>query len=63
MKRAPFYVLINADMPSILAEISFISNPQEEKRLKSEPYRQKSAEALYKGIKQYIASIKVASIR
>jgi N-acetylmuramoyl-L-alanine amidase len=63
VKRAPFYVLINASMPSILTEISFISNPQEEKRLKNETYRQKAAEALYQGINQYIASIKVASIR
>jgi len=63
VKRAPFYVLINANMPSILTEISFISNPQEEKRLRSEKYRQKVAEALYQGINQYIASIKVASIR
>ncbi len=56
-------MLINADMPSILTEISFISNPQEEERLKSKKYRKKVAEALYQGIKKYISSIKVASIQ
>src|SRR3990172_9357099 len=47
VKKAPFVVLIGADMPAILAEISFLSNPEEEKRLKTEKQRQKIAEALY----------------
>jgi N-acetylmuramoyl-L-alanine amidase len=54
VKQAPFYVLINAGMPSILAEISFISNPVEEKRLASRPYREKIAHSLFEGIRQYI---------
>ena len=54
VKRAPFYVLAKTHMPAILAEISFLSNPKEEKRLKSPKYRQAIAEALYKGIATYI---------
>lgn len=61
VKRAPFYVLLNANMPGILAEVSFISNPVEEKRLKSEAYRQAIAQALFEGIKAYMASLKALS--
>ncbi len=55
-KRAFFYVLINTEMPSILAEVGFISNPEEEKLLKSDAYRQSIAEALYQGVKKYVES-------
>jgi N-acetylmuramoyl-L-alanine amidase len=64
VKKAPFVVLIGANMPSILAEISFVSNPLDEKKLETPEYRQKIAEALYKGIAKYIAGlsgVKVAS--
>ena len=54
VKKAPFVVLIGANMPSILAEISFISNPGDEKRLKRSDYRQRIAESLYRGISRYI---------
>jgi N-acetylmuramoyl-L-alanine amidase len=54
VKRAFFYVLINTGMPSILAEVGFISNPTEEMMLKKESYRQAIAKALYRGIKQYV---------
>ncbi len=54
IKRAFFYVLINTEMPSILAEIGFISNPEEEKLLKNDSYRQAIAEALYQGVKKYV---------
>jgi N-acetylmuramoyl-L-alanine amidase len=54
VKKAPFVVLIGANMPSILAEISFISNPNDEKRLKSADYRQRIAESLYRGIARYV---------
>ena len=54
VKRAFFYVLINTEMPSILAEVGFISNPEEEKLLKQESYRQNIAEALYLGVKNYV---------
>ena len=54
VKRAFFYVLINTEMPSILAEVGFISNPDEEKLLRTEAYRQSIAEALYQGVKKYV---------
>ena len=54
VKRAFFYVLVNTDMPSILAEVGFISNPDEEKLLRDEAYRQHLAEALYQGVKKYV---------
>jgi N-acetylmuramoyl-L-alanine amidase len=64
VKKAPFVVLIGANMPSILAEISFISNPSDEKRLKGPEYRQRIAESLYRGISRYVnglGGVKVAS--
>ncbi len=44
-------------MPSILAEISFLSNPVDEKKLRTPEYRQKIAESLYKGISKYVSSL------
>lgn len=61
VKRAPFFVLAHTKMPAILAEISFISNPMEEKRLRNPNYRQKVAEALFTGIKAYIRSLEAKS--
>ena len=64
VKKAPFVVLIGANMPSILAEISFLSNPVDEKRLKTPDYRQRIAESLYRGISRYVnglGGVKVAS--
>ena len=64
VKKAPFIVLIGANMPSILAEISFVSNPADERRLKTPDYRQKIAESLYRGIARYVnglSGVKVAS--
>jgi N-acetylmuramoyl-L-alanine amidase len=57
VKQAPFVVLIGATMPSVLAEISFVSNPDEEKRLKTPEYRQQIAEALFQGIKSYAETL------
>jgi len=54
VKRAFFYVLVNTKMPSILAEVGFISNPEEEKLLKTEAHRQRIAESLYQGVKKFI---------
>ena len=53
VKKAPFVVLIGANMPSVLAEIGFLSNPREEALLKKPDYRQKLAEALYRGVTRY----------
>ncbi len=54
VKQALFYVLIGAEMPSVLVEISFISNPVEERRLARNGYRYRIAEAIAKGIGAYI---------
>ena len=54
VKRAFFYVLINTGMPSILAEVGFISNPDEERMLNTNSYRQAIAEALFEGVKKYV---------
>ncbi|MGO9273286.1 MAG: N-acetylmuramoyl-L-alanine amidase [Terriglobia bacterium] len=56
VKRAPFVVLIGANMPSILAEISFLTNPYDERQLRKPEYRQKIAEALFQGIYQYVSA-------
>jgi N-acetylmuramoyl-L-alanine amidase len=61
VKQAPFVVLIGASMPSVLAEISFVTNPQEAKLLKSGSYRQRIAQALFEGIKKYQVSLKSAA--
>lgn len=64
VKKAPFIVLIGANMPSILAEISFVSNPTDEHRLETSEYRQRIAESLYRGIAKYVdglSGVKVAS--
>jgi N-acetylmuramoyl-L-alanine amidase len=57
VKRAPFVVLIGASMPSVLAEIGFLSNSRDENNLNKPEYRQKIAEALYKGLAQYAQSL------
>lgn len=54
VKQAPFYVLLGAQMPSILIETSFISHPQECKRLVNTKYQEQIAEAIMKGIRNYI---------
>jgi N-acetylmuramoyl-L-alanine amidase len=64
VKKAPFVVLIGANMPSILAEISFVSNPADAAKLETPEYREKIAESLYKGIAKYaggLSGVKVAS--
>jgi len=64
VKKAPFIVLIGANMPSILAEISFVSNPDDERKLQTPLYRQRIADSLYRGISKYVnglSGVKVAS--
>ena len=58
VKQAPFVVLIGAGMPSVLAEISFVSNKQEGLLLKTSAYRQQIAEALFDAIVKYQKSLK-----
>jgi N-acetylmuramoyl-L-alanine amidase len=57
VKKAPFVVLIGATMPSILAEIGFLSNTREENLLKRADHRQKLAEALYRGLSRYAETL------
>ena len=54
---APFYVLIGANMPSILTEVGFISNPDEERWLKSDAYQQRLAESLLEGVRIYLGQL------
>ncbi|NYF78144.1 N-acetylmuramoyl-L-alanine amidase [Granulicella arctica] len=53
VKKAPFVVLIGANMPSVLAEISFVTNPRDASQLKQPEYRQRVAESLYTGVAKY----------
>ena len=57
VRKAPFVVLIGAAMPSILTEISFLSNPADEQLLKKPEQRQKVAEGLYQGMASYLESM------
>jgi N-acetylmuramoyl-L-alanine amidase len=61
VKQAPFVVLIGAGMPSVLAEIAFVSHKQEGLLLKTSAYRQQIAEALFDAITKYQKSLKTRS--
>jgi len=66
IKEAGFVVLTESAMPGILAEVSFVSSPTDEQRLRSDGYREQIAEALYRGIARYAASskgVKMASVK
>jgi N-acetylmuramoyl-L-alanine amidase len=60
---APFYVLIGANMPSVLAEIAFVSNPDDERRLKTPEVREEIAKSLFKGVRAYLESLNRAQPR
>jgi N-acetylmuramoyl-L-alanine amidase len=57
VRKAPFVVLIGADMPSILTEISFLSNPTDEQLLKKPEHRQHIAEGVFQGVSAYLESM------
>ncbi|MGB7022944.1 MAG: N-acetylmuramoyl-L-alanine amidase [Candidatus Acidiferrales bacterium] len=57
VKKAPFVVLIGADMPSVLAEISFLSNPTDERMLEKPAQRQRIAQGLFRGVETYLSSL------
>jgi len=57
VKKAPFVVLIGAQMPSILAEISFLTNPDDAEELREGSYRQRIAEALDAGVERYLRGL------
>ena len=58
IKEAGFIVLTESAMPGILAEVSFVSSPTDEQKLRSDGYREQIAEALYRGIAKYAATSK-----
>ncbi|MBB5340184.1 N-acetylmuramoyl-L-alanine amidase [Tunturiibacter gelidoferens] len=57
VKKAPFVVLIGANMPSILAEISFVTNAKDARQLQQPEYRERVAESLYKGVAKYAGGL------
>ena len=61
VKQAPFMVLMGATMPSVLAEVSFLTNREEADLLKTEKYREQVAEALFAGVMAYQQSLKKAT--
>ena len=66
VKQAPFVVLIGANMPSILSEVSFISNPNDEQLLKGAERREQIADALFEGVRSYsdtLSGIETAQVR
>ncbi len=56
-RTAPFYVLIGANMPSVLAEIAFVSNPEEERVLKAADQRERIARSLLEGVSSYLSAL------
>jgi N-acetylmuramoyl-L-alanine amidase len=62
VRKAPFVVLIGADMPSVLTEISFLSNPADEQLLKKPEHRQRVAEGIYQGVASYLQSMNSVTV-
>ena len=58
VKKAPFVVLIGAEMPSVLAEVSFLTNRPEAQLLKSSGYKQRIAESLHEAVMKYRRALK-----
>jgi N-acetylmuramoyl-L-alanine amidase len=63
VKQAPFYVLLGAQMPSILIETAFISNPRECKRLINPRFQERLSEGIIKGIRSYIKATSPTAYR
>ena len=63
VKQAPFYVLIGAEMPAVLVEMGFITNPMERKRLTTKSYLDNIADGIVSGVKEYIKGIANAHVR
>ena len=62
VKQAPFYVLLGAEMPCILIEVAFITNPRECRRLNSAGYQEDIADAIVTGIQQYIKEMRPVAL-
>ncbi len=60
VRQAPFYVLIGADMPSILVEVGYITNSEENRRLRTETYLKRTASGIVKGIDSYIKDMELS---
>jgi N-acetylmuramoyl-L-alanine amidase len=58
VKTAPFYVLLGANMPSVLVEVSYLSNSDDAQLLSTTDYRQRLAQSIANGIRQYTSSLK-----
>ena len=61
VKKAPFVVLIGANMPSVLAEISFVTNARDAGQLREPEYRERVAESLYRGVARYSGGLSGAA--
>lgn len=61
VKQGPFYVLLGANMPSVLVETAFISNRSEEARLASRKYQKQAVQAIFEGIRSYAGNLKVVA--
>ncbi|MHB8755187.1 MAG: N-acetylmuramoyl-L-alanine amidase [Candidatus Acidiferrales bacterium] len=57
VKKAPFVVLIGANMPSVLSEISFLSNPTDERMLEKPAQRERIAQGIFRGVENYLSSL------
>jgi N-acetylmuramoyl-L-alanine amidase len=57
VRTAPLYVLIGANMPSVLAELGFVSNPQEERQLRAAGHRDAVAQSLLHGVERYLGAL------
>ena len=62
VKQAPFVVLLDAELPSILAEVAFVTSPTDEQKLSTAEGQQSIADALYRGIAGYLSSAKPAKM-
>jgi len=60
---APFYVLIGANMPAVLAEIAFVTNPDDEKLLRDGDYREMVARNLLRGVRTYLEALNRTQMR
>jgi N-acetylmuramoyl-L-alanine amidase len=60
VKRGPFYVLVGAGMPCVLAEVSFLTNPGEGAQLAQPPYQDAVADGLLHGIQRFIDNTRMA---
>lgn len=62
VKRAPFYVLLGAEMPSVLVEVGFLTNRAGERRLRSGRYRQALAASMVRGVRKFIKRKRLAQV-